>query len=122
MFNANLSQFAPPYEAACDSEQHIEFDGGNFEQNDEYVELQQPDVEGAEDIDPTLFYQFDVKITDVMLNTNKATKNFRNKILKYVLTVNQERTFIREVDTKEVWNCAIVTSNQYEHEMYLAEV
>ncbi|GAU46625.1 hypothetical protein TSUD_284730 [Trifolium subterraneum] len=59
-------QFAPPYEAPCDSVEHPQSDPSV-----QHVDVHEVDFESVEDIDVARFIQFDIKITSAMDNTNK---------------------------------------------------
>ncbi|MCI31112.1 hypothetical protein A2U01_0052323, partial [Trifolium medium] len=99
--DATLRQFAPPYEAPCESDEHPLSDSYDTDQNDEDVEFQKIDVEGVEDIDQSRFYHFDVKITSAIPNTSQVLER-QNTSSKYVLKVNPENISITNVDTREV--------------------
>ncbi|MCI35271.1 hypothetical protein A2U01_0056492, partial [Trifolium medium] len=72
MFESTLGQFAPPYEAPCEFNEHPLSASFDAEQNNEDVEVQKLNNEGAEDIDQSRCYQFDVKITSAIDNKNQV--------------------------------------------------
>ncbi|XP_045831092.1 uncharacterized protein LOC123922418 [Trifolium pratense] len=110
MFESIMSQFNPPYEAPCESEEHPCSALCNNDQNNEYVEVKVLNYQGTEDIDQSHIYIFDIKITSAIIQNNEL-QDFQYTPSKFVLNVKTESISVMAVDTREVWSCEIVTFN-----------
>ncbi|CAJ2678283.1 unnamed protein product, partial [Trifolium pratense] len=105
-----MSQFNPPYEAPCESEEHPCSALCNNDQNNEYVEVKVLNYQGTEDIDQSHIYIFDIKITSAIIQNNEL-QDFQYTPSKFVLNVKTESISVRAMDAREVWSCEIVTFN-----------
>ncbi|GAU51770.1 hypothetical protein TSUD_382620 [Trifolium subterraneum] len=106
MFDAKLRQFAPPYDAPCEEDEHPVTN-----HSDEHVDIHKVDIQGAEDIDIARFGQLEIKITNVIANTNHLLDCQHSTSSNYVVKVKQEDISITNVDTRELCCCTISPSN-----------
>jgi hypothetical protein len=69
MFHANLPQFAPPYEAPCDSDEHPKGDTSDGDEDDHHVSAEQVHNTSTKRADQSSGGHFDINIVGTMFDT-----------------------------------------------------
>jgi hypothetical protein len=76
MFHANLPQFAPPYEAPCDSDDHPLTDSNDGEEHDHHVSAEQVGRQTTQRSDQPSGGHIDINIVGTMCQTKNISVSY----------------------------------------------